>query len=212
MDRNYLGLRILPSIDRFLTETQPRVNPVIIIDDGLPQELLYRQTVKKIKINGADQKWLGTLGAGAFLVSSNGQETIHHFTKENSPLPSNNILDIEINEISGEVFFATDKGMVSFKGSATAPSGSLKDVYVYPNPVRPEYIGTVKIAGLTDEANVKITDIEGNLVYEFKSQGGTIEWDTTAFGKYKVASGVYMVFISTKDGSDTAIKKIMVIR
>lgn len=206
------GLRILPSIDRFLTETQPRVNPVIIIDDGLPQELLYRQTVKKIKINGADQKWLGTLGAGAFLVSSNGQETIHHFTKENSPLPSNNILDIEINEISGEVFFATDKGMVSFKGSATAPSGSLKDVYVYPNPVRPEYIGTVKIAGLTDEANVKITDIEGNLVYEFKSQGGTIEWDTTAFGKYKVASGVYMVFISTKDGSDTAIKKIMVIR
>jgi ligand-binding sensor domain-containing protein len=206
------GLRILPSVDRFLTETQPRVNPVIIIDDGLPQELLYRQTVKKIKINGADQKWLGTLGAGAFLVSSNGQETIHHFTKENSPLPSNNILDIEINEITGEVFFATDKGMVSFKGSATAPSGSLKDVYVYPNPVRPEYIGTVKIAGLTDEANVKITDIEGNLVYEFKSQGGTIEWDTTAFGKYRVASGVYMVFISTKDGSDTTIKKIMLIR
>lgn len=206
------GLRILPSVDRFQTEEQPRVNPVIIMDDGLPQELVYRQTVKKIKVDGADQKWLSVLGSGVFLVSSNGQETIHHFTKENSPLPSNNILDIDINPRTGEVFFATDKGMVSYKGASTAPSENLRDVYVYPNPIRPEYAGTVKIAGLTDAANVKITDIEGNLVYEFRSQGGTVEWDTTAFGKYKVASGVYMVFVTTKDATETTVKKVMIIR
>lgn len=206
------GLRILPNVDRFQTEDQPRVNPVIIMDDGLPQELVYRQTVKKIKVDGADQKWLSVLGSGVFLVSPNGQETIHHFTKENSPLPSNNILDIDINPTTGEVFFATDKGMVSYKGASTAPSDNLKDVYVYPNPVRPEFAGTVKIAGLTDAANVKITDIEGNLVYEFKSQGGTVEWDTSAFGKYKVASGVYMIFITTKDATETTVKKVMIIR
>lgn len=207
-----MGLRILPTVDRFLTEEQPNVNPIIIMDEGLPQELLYRQAIRKIKIDGADRKWLGTLGSGVFLVSSNGQETIYHFTKDNSPLPSNNILDIDINPKTGEVFFATDKGMVSYKGSSTAPSDDLKEVYVYPNPVRPEYSGTVKVAGLTDAANVKITDIEGNLVYEIKSQGGTIEWDTTAFGKYKVASGVYMVFITAKDATETTVKKVMIIR
>jgi hypothetical protein len=206
------GLRILPSVDRFMTDDQPSVNPVIIMEEGLAQELLYRQTVSKIKIDGADQKWLGTMGAGVFLVSPNGQETIYHFTKDNSPLPSNTILDIDINPRTGEVFFATDKGMVSYKGASTAPSDNLSGVYVYPNPVRPEYSGTVKIAGLTDQANVKITDIEGNLVFEANSSGGTVEWDTTAFGKYRVASGVYMIFIATKDATETKIKKVMIIR
>lgn len=206
------GLRVLPSVDRFLTEDQPGVNPVIIMEEGLAQELLYRQTVSKIKVDGADRKWLGTLGSGVFLVSPNGQETIYHFTKDNSPLPSNNILDIDINPRTGEVFFATDKGMVSYKGAATSASDDLSGVYVYPNPVRPEYAGTVKIAGLTDKANIKITDIEGNLVYEAKSEGGTIEWDTTAFGKYRVASGVYMIFITTQDATETKVKKVMIIR
>src|SRR5690606_6337101 len=88
-----LGLRVLPSVDRFLTEDQPRVNPIIIIDDGLPQELLYRQSVKKIKVDGADQGWMSVQGSGVCLVSPNGQDTIHRFTKANSPLPSNTILD-----------------------------------------------------------------------------------------------------------------------
>jgi RNase P/RNase MRP subunit p29 len=85
-------------------------------------------------------------------------------------------------------------------------------VFVFPNPVRPEFIGTVKIAGLIANANIKITDIEGSLVFETTSEGGTVEWDTTAFGKYKVASGVYMIFISAEDGSDTTVKKVMIIR
>jgi len=102
--------------------------------------------------------------------------------------------------------------MVSFKGIATDANENLNNVYVYPNPVRPEYIGTVKISGLTDKATIKISDIEGNLVYETISEGGTIEWDTTAFGKYKVASGVYMIFISAKDGVETKVKKVMIVR
>jgi hypothetical protein len=102
--------------------------------------------------------------------------------------------------------------MVSFKGTATKANEDLNNVYVYPNPVRPEYEGTVKIAGLLDKANVKISDIQGNLVHETTSEGGTIEWDTTAFGKHKVASGVYMIFISAQDGIETKVKKVMIIR
>jgi hypothetical protein len=206
------GLRIIPSVDTFVTETEIQTKSIIILENDLAQELFYDQFITDIEVDGANKKWVAIADSGVYLVSSNGQETIYHFTKENSPLPSNNINDIEIDGVTGEVFFATDKGLVSFKGTSTNASGDLNSVYVYPNPVRPEYTGTVKIANLTNKATVKITDIEGNLVYETTSDGGTIEWDTTAFGNYKVASGVYMILVSAQDGIETTIKKVMIIR
>jgi hypothetical protein len=206
------GLRVLPNIGNFQTGDQLTANPIIIVDDNLAQELLYEQFITDIAVDGANNKWIGTADSGLFFVSPNGQETKYHFTINNSPLPSNVINDIDINSSTGEVFIATAKGMISFKGIATKASEDLTNVYVYPNPVRPEYDGTVKIAGLINRANVKITDIAGNLVYEAISEGGTMEWDTTAFGKYNVASGVYMIFISAQDGVETKVKKVMIIR
>lgn len=206
------GLRVLPSTGSYNSDEQMKANAIIILEDGLAQELLYEQFITDIAVNGSNQKWIGTADSGVFLFSSNGQETIYHFTKDNSPLPSNVINDIDINSVTGEIFFATDKGMVSFQGTATRPADNLDAVYVYPNPVRPEFVGTVKIAGLISKANIKITDIEGNLVYETTSEGGTVEWDTKAFGKYNVSSGVYMIFISAEDASETAVKKVMIIR
>jgi ligand-binding sensor domain-containing protein len=206
------GLRVLSNVGSFQTENQLTANPIIIVDDNLAQELLYEQFITDIAVDGANNKWIGTADSGLFLVSPNGQETKYHFTINNSPLPSNIINDIDINSVTGEVFIATAKGMVSFKGAATKANEDLTNAYVYPNPVRPEYEGTVKIAGLINKANVKITDISGNLVYEAISEGGTIEWDTTAFGKHKVASGVYMIFISAQDGVETKVKKVMIIR
>ncbi|SFD36377.1 type IX secretion system anionic LPS delivery protein PorZ [Flavobacterium phragmitis] len=206
------GLRVLSNIGNFQSESQLKANPIIITEDGLAQELLYEQFITSIAVDGANNKWIGTADSGIFMVSSNGQETKYHFTINNSPLPSNYINDVKINNKTGEVFIVTNKGMVSFNGIATGANDNLNNVYVYPNPVRPTYTGTVKVAGLIDKANIKITDIEGNLVFETTSSGGTIEWDTTAFGKYKVASGVYMVFISAQDGGETKVKKVMIIR
>ncbi len=206
------GLRVLSNVSSFQSESQLKANPIIISEDDLAQELLYEQFITSIAVDGANNKWIGTADSGIFMVSPNGQETKYHFTINNSPLPSNYINDIKINAKTGEVFIATSKGLVSFGGIATEANDDLSNVYVYPNPVRPNYNGTVKVAGLIDKANVKITDIEGNLVYEITSSGGTIEWDTTAFGKYKVASGVYMVFISAEDGGETKVKKVMIIR
>ncbi len=206
------GLRVLPSVDRFLTDDQLNSNSIIILENGLAQELLYEQFITDIVVDGANNKWVGTADSGVFQFSSDGQQTLRRFTSSNSPLPSNAINDIDINPTSGEVFFATDKGMVSYKGTSTTASSDLSNVNVYPNPVRPEFEGTVKVSGLSNKCNVKITDIEGNLVYETISQGGTIEWDTKAFGKYNVASGVYMIFISSQDAMDTTVKKVMIIR
>ena len=205
------GLRVL-SAGSYNSDNQMKANAIIISENGQGAQLMGEFFITDIAVNGSNQKWIATSDSGVFLVSPNGQEEIYHFTKDNSPLPSNAVSDIEINSVSGEVFFATDKGLVSFKGISTKPAENLDAVYVYPNPVRPNFDGTVKVAGLISKANIKITDIEGNLVYETTSEGGTIEWDTTAFGKYKVASGVYMIFIAAEDASETAVKKVMIIR
>ncbi|WP_264519933.1 T9SS type A sorting domain-containing protein [Flavobacterium sp. N1994] len=206
------GLRVISSTSSYNSTEQIKANSIIILENGTPSELLGQLYITDIAVNGSNQKWIATADSGVFLVSSNGQETIYHFTTDNSPLPSDIVNDVEINATTGEVFFATDKGLVSFQGTSTRPADNLDAVYVYPNPVRPEFTGTVKIAGLISKANIKIADIEGNLVYETTSEGGTIEWDTTAFGKYQVASGVYMIFIAAADGSETAVKKVMIIR
>lgn len=208
----FKGLRILNNIDSFITENELSTTNIVIQEGDLAQELFNQQVIQDIKVDGSNNKWVSIADAGVFLVSPNGQTTLRRFTKENSPLPSNNVFDIEIDEVSGEVFFATDKGLVSYLGSSTKGSENLEAVYAYPNPVRPGYSGTVKISGLMDKVNLKITDIEGNLVFETTSSGGTVEWDTTAFGKYKVASGVYMVFVTSSDASETTVKKIMVVR
>jgi streptogramin lyase len=206
------GLRVLSSIDRYNSEGQLTANPIIILEDNVAQELLFEQFITSIEVDGANNKWVGTATSGVFQFSSDGQQILQRFTIDNSPLPSNSINDIDINPNTGEVFFATPQGIVVYKGISTDGSENLQNVKVYPNPVRPGFAGTVKITGLLDKANVKITDISGNLVHEVISEGGTIEWDTTAFGKYRVASGVYMIFVAAQDGLETTVKKVMIIR
>ncbi len=187
-------------------------NQIIILENGVPQELLFDQPITDIKVDGSNNKWVATATSGVFYFSANGQETLLRFTKDNSPLPSNNVQDIAIDGQSGRVYFATVNGLVAFNGRSTAPRDDLEGMYAFPNPVRPEFTGSVTIDGLTRNANVKITDLEGNLVFEEVSEGGSIQWDTTAFGKYKVRSGVYFILATTDDALEVKVGKIMIIR
>ncbi|RRJ90347.1 ABC transporter substrate-binding protein [Paenimyroides tangerinum] len=206
------GLRVLSSVDQFINSNVLRSNSIIILQDGVAEELFYKQQILRITVDGANNKWVSVSGGGVFLVSPNGQETIYQFNMQNSPLPSNDVIDISINGKTGEVFFLTSKGIVSFLNFATDSSEKLDNVKVFPNPVRPDFTGEVKIAGLVDESNVKITDVAGNLVFEKKSEGGTVLWNTHNFSGNKVVSGVYMIFISAPDGGDTIVKKVMIAR
>lgn len=209
----YKGLRVLYNVSGFFDDgANVDTQPIIIMENGIPQELLYQQTIMDIEVDGANNKWVATASSGAFYFSPNGQETLLHFTKDNSPLPSNTVLDIAIDPASGEVFFATLNGLVSYRGSSTAARDNLENLRAFPNPVRPGYTGQVTIDGLTNKANVKITDVNGNLVYEAISNGGSILWDTTAFGKYKVATGVYFIMATTEDATETNIAKLLIVR
>ncbi|WAC00864.1 hypothetical protein N7U66_11475 [Lacinutrix neustonica] len=180
------------------------VSNIVILDDGVPRELLFRQFVTDIEVDGSNNKWIATLDTGVYYFSSDGQETIYHFTKDNSPLPSNDVLDVAIDATSGQVYFATEKGMVAFNSETSAPVDGLEATYVYPNPVRPSFNineKKVKIKGITGNVNIKITDIEGNLVTEGESRtnarfkgynlevvGGTALWNGKNMSGRTVAS------------------------
>lgn len=179
--------------------------------EGQASYLLENETITSIVVNGANQKWIGTEMSGAFLLSEDGTKELNHFTADNSPLLSDNITNIAIDGISGEVFFGTDKGIISYRGTATDGSENNEQVYVFPNPVRENYTGVITITGLVAFSNVKICDISGNLVYETTSEGGQATWYGKNFEGRRVNTGVYLVFASNKDGSKKVVTKILFI-
>lgn len=178
---------------------------------GRADYLLGGEKIQAIAVDGGNRKWIGTTTSGLFLLSPDGLETIEHFTVDNSPLLSNNILDIEIDQESGEVYIATDKGLISYRSDATGGGADFSDLKVFPNPVREDYTGDVIITGLVADTKVKITDISGNLVYETTSNGGTASWNAKNFYGHKVGTGVYLIFCSDKTGENSAMVKVMVI-
>ena len=221
------GLRVLYNTSNFF-DANVSTQQIVIEEDGIYKELLEQQFISDIKVDGSNNKWVGTIGSGLFYFSQNGQQTIYHFTKNNSPLPSNNINDIALDFVNGLVFIATDKGLVSFDSGGSTTSSTLNESYVYPNPVRPSFnmnIEKIKISGITQDINIKITDISGNLVAEANSNvnnryngfnleidGGIAYWNGKNLANNSVSSGVYIVMLSDLDSYDTKILKIMIIR
>ena len=185
---------------------------ILVQEDGYVARLLENESVTSIAIDGANRKWFGTARSGVFLMSEDGREELLHFTEENSPLFSNNIQDIAINPDNGEVYFGTQKGIISYRGGALEGAQTFENVYAYPNPVRPEYKGEIGIRGLVENASVKITDVSGNIVFETTALGGQAIWDGKSFSGQEVATGVYLVFLTNDDGSETAVTKIMIVR
>lgn len=181
---------------------------------GLADYLLSGTYIKSIQVDGANRKWIGTNDDGVYLISADGLETIHHFTTDNSPLPSNSIVSIAINDRSGEVFIGTDKGIASYMSDATRPEEKLDEnnIYAYPNPVKADYSGNIAIVGLTHDCNVKIVDTAGYLINEGTSNGGQYSWNGRNARGEKVASGVYYVLTYDSNGNEGVATKIVVIR
>lgn len=174
--------------------------------------LLNEIRINSIAVDGANRKWLGTNGNGIYLLSSDGLETIHHFTTDNSPLPSNYIWSIAINPETGEVFIGTDAGLVSYRSDATEGSMTYSDIHVFPNPVRPGYNGQITVTGLMEKTQVRITDLNGNALVSGTSLGGQFSWDGRLKNGKKAASGIYLVFCASQDGVESQACKFMIVR
>ncbi len=165
--------------------------------------LLRDEQVTALAVDGGNRKWMGS-SSGLWLFSDNGTELVSFFDSRNSPLPSNNILDIAIENQTGEVFIATDQGLVSYRGTATAATGTHENVKVFPNPVRPDFNGLISIEGLAYNATVKITDANGRLVHQTRANGGTAVWNGFDYTGQRASTGIYLVFsVSEESFSET---------
>tara|TARA_R110002050_G_scaffold41242_1_gene100061 strand:+ start:53567 stop:55909 length:2343 start_codon:yes stop_codon:yes gene_type:complete len=182
---------------------------IIVSVDGYFQYLLGTETVTAIAVDGANRKWFGTRSSGVFLMSADGTKELHHFTAENSPLLSNYIRAIAINQTTGEVVFGTNEGMIAFKGTATGTEVTTASTYAYPNPVPESYFGLIAIKGLSANSEVRITDIAGNLVFSTVAEGTQAVWNGNDMNGQRVATGVYLVFGIDTEGKDSQVSKIM---
>lgn len=179
--------------------------------DNFPGQLFSGEVVRAIAVDGANRKWVGT-GNGVWLISEDASKIIFQFNTENSPLPSNAIQSIKVDPVDGTVYFGTDKGLVSFRSTATEGGKANKDVLVYPNPVRHDYSGPIAIKGLVANADVRITDVSGQLVYRTKANGGQAIWDGRDYTGRRPQSGVYLIFATNNDGTETYSGKLVFIK
>ncbi|GAB1856958.1 two-component regulator propeller domain-containing protein [Flavobacteriaceae bacterium MHTCC 0001] len=222
------GLRVLFDPKSIFEDGNIRAEEIIIEEDGIAKELLFEQLIRKIIVDGSNNKWIGTIGSGLFYLSSDGQKTIFHFTKDNSPLPSENIIDLALDGNTGTLYIATEKGLVSYQTGSASTEQDFTKSHAYPNPVRPAFDiveEKVKISDLPENVNIKITDIEGNLVAEAESgtnlryngfnleiDGGIAYWNGKNLANNIVASGVYLILLSDLESFETKVIKLMVVR
>ncbi|MDR3706200.1 MAG: two-component regulator propeller domain-containing protein [Paludibacteraceae bacterium] len=213
------GPIIFENIDNVFNSDYTINRPKISRNDGTDYAdyLLNGTKINCLVVDGANRKWIGTGNSGVFLMSSDGLSTIHHFTAENSPLLSNNILSMAVDSKTGETFFATDEGLISYMSDATEAQSSYSSISVYPNPVRENFSGVITITGLMSGTTIKITDTAGNLIYTTKSNGGIATWDGQNISGKRVNTGVYFVMASNATDSNssdikTAIAKILIIK
>lgn len=212
------GIKVIYDGYRAFRGGSDKVAPVtcsnITITNGeFSEYLMAYESITAIAVDGANRKWVGTANGGLYLISANGLEQLAHFTFANSPLFSDKIIALGINERSGEVYIGTDKGVQVYRGTATyATSTPLEEVYAFPNPVKPGYDGPIAIKGFTRNGRVHITDAAGHTVFTTTANGGQAIWYGRNLKGEKVASGVYYVFASDDLGDNRSVAKILVIR
>lgn len=180
--------------------------------DGSLSYFLDGEQINAIAVDGGNRKWIGTQNSGVFLISEDASETIKNFTTSNSPILSNTVVSLAIDPVNGRVYIGTDKGITSYLSDATEGKENYSNVYAYPNPVRPEDIDQVTIAGLMENSNVKITDLSGNLIYQGKSVGGQLTWNCRNHSGSRVATGIYLVLAATQDSKESVVTKIMIVK
>jgi len=179
--------------------------------EGNVEYVLGTTHITDIEVDGGNRKWIATASSGLILLSSDGSQIVQQFTKENSPLISNNIYDLKMNQETGELFIITDLGLVSYRSDASWDDADYSSIKVFPNPVRPNYEGLITIQGIRYDSDVKVTDISGNLVFKTTSNGGTAIWDGRRLDGTKVSSGVYLFWTSNNEGTARKVGKVVVI-
>jgi len=222
------GIAVFYTPENAFTGENFDAQQILVTQGNNVEYLLSGETVTAIAVDGANQKWVGTDRGGVYLFSEDGTKEIFHFTADDSPLLSDRITCIALNK-DGNVFFGTDNGVISFRASASSGEETNHDVYAFPNPVKEDYDGFIAVKGLVKNASVRITDINGTLVYaghagsptveslggtsaETGVYGGQVVWNGRNFDGKKAGTGVYLVFSADDNGNEKLVTKILIVR
>ncbi|QXD17293.1 regulator [Rhodocaloribacter litoris] len=177
---------------------------------------LFGLRINGLAVDPANRLWAAT-NEGAWLIRAapeGGYDLVAHFSTDNSPLFSNTVLSVAVDARTGQVYFATDRGLLSYQGDAVAPAEKPGDLFVYPNPVvladgdTPDII----IEGLVQETEVRIVAPHGAVVARLSARGGRVRWDGRDLDGRLVPSGVYLVIAVGQNNEGTAYGKVAVIR
>lgn len=207
-----IGLRILSNPQSALTDIQPQAESIIIEQNGIGEELFRDSNILQITVDSGNRKWVSVDGGGVFYLDPYGENTLMHFTKENSPLPDNSVTDIKIDNKTGKIYFVTLNGIVVYQSDIVDVKSSFGDVVVYPNPVVKRLNhNKVTLKGLAEKTHIRIVDTTGNLVHQAVANGGVYEWNLNNMKGQRVASGIYFVLMTNKDATDKATAKIAIV-
>jgi len=207
-----IGLTVYYNAANILDVNSFDGSEILITQDGQTQVLFENQFITDIVVDPANRKWFSTRGAGVYLMSADGTQELAHFNAENSPLYSNNVNSLAILPKTGELFMGTEQGIISYRSDATIGNEDLEELLVFPNPVPPNYSGSVGISGLTNNAEVIISDVGGSVVQRLTSNGGQAVWNLLNLNGSPVQSGVYLVYVLSEEGDQKAVSKVLVER
>ena len=201
------GIAVVTNCNAPFNKHTPPCDAEIPVDES-GEKILAAENITDIVVDGGNRKWVGTL-RGVYVLSPDGKTIVNHYDRDNSPLPSNYIRKLTIDKATGDIYFGTELGLVSYHGAATEGGTTNANVLVFPNPVAPGYSGPIAINGLVTSAKVKITDISGQLVYQTTALGGQAIWNGRDYTGRKPQSGVYLIFVSDEAGKQTYSGKII---
>jgi ligand-binding sensor domain-containing protein len=175
--------------------------------------VLRQQSVNDIAVDPLNQKWVGT-DQGLLLVNSDGSRLLAAYDSKNSPLLSDRIISVAVDEDAGIVYAGTEKSLTSFETLFIRPKEAFDKLFIYPNPyIVNDGSNFVTIDGLIANSEIKILTISGKLISEFPSPGGrTAQWDGKDDEGNLVSSGIYIVVAFDAEGNNTVTGKVAVLR
>lgn len=198
------GISIIDMPNEVLNGKSEAYTPNVQHNNEPVGPLFGGKTITSIAVDGNNNKWVGTQDAGVWLVSPSGEDVIHYFNTSNSPLPHNQINSIDIDPYTGDVYFSTGNSVVVYKGNAIEKTPEFsEELIAYPNPVPSGYNGMIAFKDLKGNNEIRITDINGQLVAQFSVYGGQAVWNGRDYTGRRPQSGVYLIMVTDKSTGKT---------
>ena len=174
----------------------------------------------RVKCDENSNVWVTTRHSGIRVILSETSYTEYWpsyigFRQSNSGLLSDVVYDIDFNTNTGEAYISTDLGISVLKTPFTQfhePDRGKYDLSFSHNPFLVPKNEQVAISNFPIGSTVKVMDLSGRLVYEYKNNSfSEYLWDGKDFNGNYLSSGIYIV-ISSHFENKNGIGKIAIIR